>query len=46
MDFLVFSNLSRNLSRGFLAPAMMDSAIVVWTVLNFLSKSTPEEQPA
>ena len=37
MVFLVFSNLSHAFSRGFLAPAVMDAFIVVWTLWYFAS---------
>ena len=36
MVFLVFSNLNHDFSRGFLAPAIMDSVIVVWSVAYFV----------
>ena len=37
MVFLVFSNFGESFSRGFLAPAIMDSFIVVWTLWYFAS---------
>ena len=36
MVFLVFSNLGHSFSHGFLAPAIMDSVIVVWSVAYFV----------
>ena len=39
MVFLVFSNLSHSFSRGFLAPAIMDAVITVWSVAYFISLS-------
>ena len=35
--FLVFSNIGHSFSRGFLAPAIMDSMIVLWTLWYFAS---------
>ncbi len=35
MVFLVFSNLNHSFSRGFLAPAIMDAVIVLWTLAYF-----------
>ena len=35
MVFLVFTNLSHDFSRGFLAPAIMDAVIVLWTLAYF-----------
>ena len=37
MVFLVFSNLSHSFSRGFLAPAIMDAAIILWSLAYFAS---------
>ena len=37
MVFLVFSNFSHSFSRGFLAPAIMDAVIVLWTLAYFAS---------
>ena len=38
MVFLVFSNLGHSFARGFLAPAIMDAAIVVWSLAYFATK--------
>ncbi len=35
MVFLVFTNLSHDFSRSFLAPAIMDSVIVLWSLAYF-----------
>jgi len=35
MVFLVFSNLGHSFARGFLAPAIMDAAIVLWSLAYF-----------
>ncbi len=35
MVFLVFTNLSHDFSRGFLAPAIMDAVIVLWSLAYF-----------
>ena len=45
MVFLVFSNLSHSFARGFLAPAIMDSVIVVWSLAYFATRRG-EAQPA
>jgi hypothetical protein len=37
MVFLVVSNLGQSFSGGFLAPAVMDAIITVWSVLYFIS---------
>ena len=37
MVFLVFTNLSHDFSRGFLAPAIMDAVIVLWSLAYFAS---------
>jgi len=37
MVFLVVSNLGQSFSAGFLAPAVMDAIITVWSVLYFIS---------
>ena len=37
MVFLVFSNLDREFSQGFLAPAIMDAVIVLWSLAYFAS---------
>ena len=37
MVFLVVSNLGQAFAGGFLAPAVMDAAITVWSVLYFIS---------
>ena len=37
MVFLVFSNLGHSFSRGFLAPAIMDAFIVLWSLAYFAS---------
>ena len=37
MVFLVGSNLGQAFFGGFLAPAVMDAAITIWSILYFLS---------
>jgi hypothetical protein len=37
MVFLIVSNSGQSFSEGFLAPAVMDAVITVWSVLYFLS---------
>ena len=37
MVFLVVSNLGQTFAGGFLAPAVMDAIITVWSVLYFIS---------
>ena len=39
MVYLVFSNLGQTFSAGFLAPAIMDSIITVWSIVYFISLS-------
>ena len=38
MVFLVFSNLGHSFSHGFLAPAIMDSVIVFWSLAYFAQR--------
>jgi len=45
MVFLVFSNLGHSFAQGFLAPAIMDSVIVLWSLAYFATRRG-EVQPA
>ena len=46
MVFLVVSNMGQTFAGGFLAPAVMDAIITIWSVLYFVSRARPTEMNA